>query len=181
VDVQTDTRGLDFQGPCQKMVVPLWEIVISNKSRCVLNVGVCTAQVATSSNTLPMFMQNMTTGNHAMFVGKCLKLDSTCTHIYFRPMVSVRGDWRIMVAWQCQVEIRCEIFERRWNSYTTVSLHNKQWINLNDTYGKYGILDAVSSKNWNGISEWTEHCTCMLWCENLWPLLNKMTAEWCLD
>jgi hypothetical protein len=47
VDVRTDARGLDFQGPRQKMVVPLWAIVISNKGRCVLNVVVCTAQPAT--------------------------------------------------------------------------------------------------------------------------------------
>jgi hypothetical protein len=47
VDVRTDARGLDFQGLRQKMVVPLWAIVISNKSRCVLNVVVCTAQAAT--------------------------------------------------------------------------------------------------------------------------------------
>lgn len=92
VDVQTDTPGLDFQGLCQKTVVHHWAIAISNKSRCVLNVGACTAQVATSSNTLPMFMQEMTTGNHAMFVGKCLKPDSTYIRICFKLMVSVREE-----------------------------------------------------------------------------------------
>lgn len=98
VDVRTDTRGLDFQGLCQKTVVHHWATAISNKSRCVLNVGVYTAQVATSSNTLPMFMQRMTTGNHAMFVGKCLKPDSTYIHTCFRLTVSVRGERRITVA-----------------------------------------------------------------------------------
>jgi len=92
VDVRTDTHGLDFQGLCQKTVVHHWAIAISNKSRCVLNVGVYTAQVATSSNTLPMFMQKMTTGNHAMFVGKCLKPDSTYIRTCFRLTVSVRGE-----------------------------------------------------------------------------------------
>ncbi|PSN37514.1 hypothetical protein C0J52_26294 [Blattella germanica] len=73
-------------------MVPHWVIVISHLSRCVLYADVYTALLATSNNILQMFMQNLTTGKHATFVGKCSKPDNTYTHIYYRLMEFVKED-----------------------------------------------------------------------------------------